>query len=36
MVKPLINTLHAGRDASIDRPYFKRVPLSNKGQAVQS
>ena len=29
-VKPLINTLHAERDASIDRPHFTRLPLNER------
>lgn len=28
--KPLINTLHAERDASIDRPHFTRLPLNER------
>ena len=30
MAKPLINTLHAERDASIDRPHFTRLPLNER------
>ena len=31
-VKPLINTLHAERDASIDRPHFTQLPLNERWQ----